>query len=342
VLAIEEISMLNADLFTKLDAVFSSIRRAPDLPFGGVTLAVSGDFMQLPPVDGTFAFCSPAWERCRFVQVPFTQPHRYVNDPGYADMLLRVRVGRPTQHDLDALRTRVGAVVGGHGTRVRPTTLFPHRADVDRLNAMQLNALAMPEQVYRAVDTEFQRPEARAGTGFRPPARRTGRQPGAAHTNALDSAIPREVRLRVGAQVMLKKNLDVAGGLANGTRGVVIDMDNEGATIETSAGRRVEITMAEWTAGTEDAYVVRQQIPLILAWGITIHASQGATLDSAACDVGQKIFSPGQAYVALSRCRSIDSLTLVAFSPAAIRCDQRALAFLSRATPSATTTTAAV
>jgi hypothetical protein len=319
VLAIEEISMICAELWTKLDAVFRTVRKRPEEAFGGITLAVSGDFLQLPPVEGNLAFRSTSWTACQFMPVEFDRPHRYAGDLAFAETLLRIRVARHTAADVALIASRVGSRVGRE--RIRPTTLFPLRRDADRLNEQEMRKLSGPETVYTAEDCMCTRREV-GGISVR-----TEKAVTDAFLRMLDTAIPRVLRLRVGAQVMLKKNLDVSSGLANGTRGVVVELRPAAVVIETLAGRRVPIERCEWTAGTSETYAHRLQIPLILAWGLTIHAAQGATLDSVVCDVGASIFDQGQAYVALSRCRSLSALSLVSFSPGAIKCNRLALAF---------------
>ena len=145
----------------------------------------------------------------------------------------------------------------------------------------------------------------------------------------LNNTIPKIVSLKIGAQVMLTYNQDVQGGLCNGSRGVVIGYVGDG--VEVKFLNRVEIILrVERTYKTRDNKVVgRTQMPLIVAYSTTIHKSQGATLDYIVVDIGTSVFLPAQAYVALSRCRTLEGTFICAFTEKSItNVDKEALNFL--------------
>ena len=196
---------------------------------------------------------------------------------------------------------------------VKPTVLNSRRIDVDFENDQELEKLGGPTKDFAAFD-EFQprNSHARAEHYFK----------------QLDDAIPKYIYLKVGAQVMLKANLDIPGGLANGSRGVVTEILDAGVKVKWNNGKTTLVAKHTWLQEDKDGKAMRSQIPLILAWSLTIHKVQGCTLDLAVCNLGPSIFCPGQAYVALSRVRSLSGLYLSELYPSVINADQDALAYV--------------
>jgi ATP-dependent DNA helicase PIF1 len=136
-----------------------------------------------------------------------------------------------------------------------------------------------------------------------------------------------ELRLRLGAQVMITANLDLAKGIVNGTRGVIEEITKDSAVVRLRNGKR--ITVKPRVFETAHSRIGRQQLPLVPAWAVTIHKSQGQTLDCAEIDLGERVFADGQAYVALSRVKSLDGLFLRTFRRTAIRAAPAVTAFAS-------------
>ena len=296
-LVIDEISMATGALLETLDAVAKAMRRSPK-PFGGLQLLFSGDFYQLPPVTKTgatlFAFESPLWRTLVPTSIVLTDMHRQT-DPLFQRILGEARIGALTPESVALLATRKG--LDWQSLKIRPTLLFPRNAEVDAINDANLRALKGPKHSYTAKtvgasprqlnDPAFQRSLA-----------------------SLDKDAPYRIdlELAVDAQVMLLHNLNPSAGLVNGSRGVVVEFDGEGnPLVEFLNGTKLVLGPHLWPleSGSE---VGREQIPLRLAWACTIHKAQGATLDSALIDVGDNTFEAGQAYVALSRVKSIDAL----------------------------------
>jgi len=297
-LVIDEISMATGALLETLDAVAKAMRRSPK-PFGGLQLLFSGDFYQLPPVvkSGTtvFAFESPLWSTLVPTSIVLTDMHRQT-DPVFQQILGEARVGSLSPESMAILKTRKG--LEWQSLKIRPTLLFPRNAEVDAINDANLRALKGPKHTYTAKtvgaspkqlnDLPFQRALA-----------------------SLDKDAPYRIdlELAVDAQVMLLYNLNPAAGLVNGSRGVVVGFE-EGTSnplVEFLNGVRLPIGPHLWPLDSESE-IGREQIPLRLAWACTIHKAQGATLDSALIDVGDNTFEAGQAYVALSRVKSLDAL----------------------------------
>ena len=319
-LIIDEISMLTLDLLDKLDDIGKRMRRS-DKPFGGLQLLLVGDFCQLPPVmkdcELQFAFESSRWSTIVQKTVELKEIHRQ-KDPVFQTVLGEARRGSLSPESIALLKGRMG--LDWKKQKIRPTLLFPKNAEVDMINAANLKALKGIRPFM---------------AGFKSSGKTKTDLTGEAFLRAVaaldkDSMYRAKLELAVGAQVMLVKNLDVPGGLVNGSRGVVVRFADDGSPIvEFLNGREVQMSLQEWPI---DGYpgVTRTQYPLRLAWACTIHKAQGATLDSALIDIGLGVFEVGQAYVALSRVKSLDSLFVHSFSPEAFRLHTRVEAFYKR------------
>ena len=212
ILIIDEVSMLGAAFFDKLDFIGRDIRKSPDIPFGGLQIIFSGDFLQLPPVNDKFTFESFAWKEIENLGLKtfvLEEPKRY-EDIEWFYMLLRIREAKPTTEDIKFLRTRVKAyqdylksLESNETLVVKPTILFSKKVDVEYENNRELDELPGMFKDFKAEDIF---------TAFNSHARPEH------YMKPLDDAIPVYIRLKIGAQVMLKANLDIQGGLANGTQ----------------------------------------------------------------------------------------------------------------------------
>lgn len=343
ILAIDEISMISGSFWTKLNAVLGAVLERPDLPFGGMQIIACGDFLQLPPVTGGWVFQRPEWTACNFRVFKFTEPYRFRTDMRFHELLLRARFGACTASDEALLRSRLH-IPGSPPERadfsvVKATKFFSLKRDADQLNMRELAALPGPSTVFCATDS-MDKPNFNASSISKNTKGQKCRQRqkipltdlNGAWATMLDHAIPREIVLKVGAQVMLKKNLNVEIGLVNGSRGVVESLSPDALWARVHFVNDMTITVPRqvWSVGDAETQASRLQIPLILAWGLTIHSSQGATLDVAECDIGHSVFAEGQAYVAMSRVRTLGGLRLSEYTPKAVKCDADAAAYVSR------------
>lgn len=308
VLIIDEISMVGKNFFELLSYIAQNIRHSKQ-PFGGMRLIVSGDFLQLPPIDDEWVFKSDVWTACRFKVVRYEKFYRFT-DQSYADMLTRIRVGMPTEDDIETLKNKIKDYKHYldvmEDNPIKPTIIFSYRKDVEEINNRNLQKLTTKEVVYKAVDSK-------------------------AHTfdDVLEHTAPKELRLKVGAQVMLTKNLSLEEGLCNGSRGVVVSTARDTVEVLFKNGMRLHLEAFVSDCEINGVKVSRSQIPLILAYALTIHKVQGSTIDFCVINLGPSIFCDGQAYVALSRVRSWDSLLLTSFIPESIKCNGEALEFLN-------------
>lgn len=325
-LIIDEISMMSAELFDKLNQVAQKIRHSA-APFGGLQLLLCGDFYQLPPVidavGGTntssskiFAFEAESWSSVVNEKVVLTIVHRQKDDI-FKQLLERVRCGTITPEDADLLRTRKG--LDWSENTIKPTLLFPIRSRVDAINNANLKALTGESIIWKA-KTIFTATGG-AGTSIATPDRPLEEVEKIIAYYDKDAPYDDTLELRNGAQVMLITNLSLDTGLVNGSRGIVVGFNTAGPEplpiVEFLNGRREIITRNSWAI--DDTNINRSQIPLRLAYAVTIHKVQGATLDCALIDIGRTTFEYGQAYVALSRVKSLDALYIYDFNEAAIR-----------------------
>lgn len=318
ILIIDEVSMLTSDFLEKLNEVAQIVRR-DKRPMGGLQVIFVGDFYQLPPVvkadeegkrEIPFVFDSPVWKEIVARTISLKQIVRQA-DPEFQKVLNEARIGEVSEQSLDILRLRQG--LEWQKELIRPTLLFTRRVEVDIVNDKNLRALTTERKLF-AADTVFAPLESLRGVSKETPEIKRA-------IEKLDKDAPYlvELILAVGAQVMLLTNMDPQQGLVNGSRGVVMGFDSMGTPlVQFRNGQPIPIPAATWESEQIEG-LSRKQIPLRLAYAITIHKAQGATLDSALIDIGSNTFEYGQAYVALSRVKSLDSLYIWDVEPSAFR-----------------------
>nr|XP_018913022.1 PREDICTED: ATP-dependent DNA helicase PIF1 [Bemisia tabaci] len=291
-LVIDEISMVDGDYFDKIEAVARRVRNS-DAPFGGIKLILCGDFLQLPPVakDSKTRFCfqSEAWSRCELQCFNLKEVHRQ-SDPEFINMLNNIRVGRVTPEVSDRLIATARNNLEKDG--IVPTQLCCRTREAEQINETKLAELQGEMRKFEARDS--------------------------GNSASLDdqTRVSKTLCLKVGAQVMLLKNVSVTKGLVNGARGVVSKFSAEGHPVVVfCSGESYTCKPEKWFVKTTGGGVItRIQIPLQLAWAFSIHKSQGLTLDCVEMALSG-VFEAGQAYVALSRAQSLDTLRVVDFDP---------------------------
>jgi ATP-dependent DNA helicase PIF1 len=325
ILIIDEVSMMSKKLFELLDAVGKSVRRNVK-PFGGIQLLFSGDFYQLPPVGNKdepetsqFCFESPLW----FETFLLTN-HINLNtifrqsDPIYQRILNQLREGRLKRSSNDILLLNVGKELPEE-LLVRPTKLFPTRNKVDSINFAEMNKLVGCEYEFKMkynVDLEMSANERNTRLQF------TSAQIKTELTYLQGNVRCDEiVKLKLGAQVMCVVNIELENGdiLCNGAQGIVVDISPLGLPIvKYRNGYQMVMEYHVWPSELIPG-IGLSQLPLILAWALTIHKSQGSTLEIAEVDAGTGIFECGQTYVALSRVKSLEGLYLTSFDASRVK-----------------------
>jgi ATP-dependent DNA helicase PIF1 len=316
ILLIDEISMLGKRIFELINEVVCAIRKQNN--FGGIQLIVSGDFLQLPPVKDFFVFESDKWESLNFKIISLSFPHRFTDSRFYS-LLKRARVGKLNKDDRKILESRT--ISFNEQNPIKPTIIHSLNYDVEEENERELTKLTTPLKSFQAFDS-FNILSKKTKMPFHPTEKQLQQ-----FNNILEQMARNIARFKIGAQVMLTYNFDIEHGLANGSRGVIVDIDiNNNITVLFKCGK-IQIpvygflttTIITDSKGEEQKIeLTRWQFPLILAWSSTIHKIQGSTLDCALIDLGESIFSPAMGYVALSRVRTIDSLYLSSFDSSKI------------------------
>ncbi|XP_075615846.1 ATP-dependent DNA helicase PIF1 [Balearica regulorum gibbericeps] len=308
-LIIDEISMVDGKFFDKLEAVARAVRKR-DEPFGGIQLIICGDFLQLPPVckaneETKFCFQAKSWRKCIHINMELTEVRRQT-DKTFVSLLSAVRLGRCTE-EVTRLLMQTAANRSEHDG-ILATRLCTHKDDVEVTNERRLQQLSGKVHTFEALDSDPML------------------------VKLIDAQCPvgGRVELKLGAQVMLAKNLDVSQGLVNGARGVVVGFESEQKglpKVRFLCGVTQVIKMEKWIfKGPSGVHLSRQQLPLKLAWAISIHKSQGMSLDCVEISLS-RVFESGQAYVALSRARSLAGLRVLDFDPKVVRADPSVLQF---------------
>ncbi len=329
---IDEISMVRADLLDAVDMTLRRYRRS-DKPFGGVQLLMIGDARQLSPVvkeserqymeqvyPSPYFFHSKALRRLQYITIEFEKVYRQ-QDLEFLDILNAVRENRLEGELLRKLNSRVGAACG-HGKNAddtsEPIRLMTHNRQADDVNSRKLDALP-GEAVSFAAEVEGDFPE---------------------NSYPADEMLV----LKKGSQVMFIRN-DSEGRFYNGKIGRVESFDSDDSvTVSDADGNLISVQPVEWQnikyALDEESGEIKQniigqfrQLPLRIAWAITIHKSQGLTFDRVTIDAGAA-FAFGQVYVALSRCRTLEGISLDSpISPSAIYSDSDVSSFDEAMTP---------
>ena len=316
VLIIDEVSMLSPETLSMVELVCRKVRQSHE-PFGGLQLVLAGDFFQLPPVvrqeenyddDGDqtrlieveqkrFAFDSAVWDQAKLVVCYLTDQYRQ-SDPDFLSLLLSIRSNTFNDQHLDKLQSR----------RVQPEKipldapkLFSHNIDVDNVNQSMLKKLSGLTRTFNMTSWGY------------------GPIVASLKKNCLS---PEDLHLKVGARVMFTKN-NSRLGFVNGTLGEVVGFafETERPIVKIKNSREIEVEQMNWMIedrGRELAGVT--QFPLRLAWAITVHKSQGMSLDEAVMDLSN-VFEYGQGYVALSRVRDLSGLHLLGWNDRTFQVD---------------------
>ena len=311
-LIIDEISMLNNEMFVDISHLLCIIKGNTE-PFGGVQVLLCGDFCQLPPVEPDYAFMCEEWERAGLTTITLTQSYRQGDDLAFFQMLQRLRFAKPSREDISSLRSRVNLSYDDQD--INPTRLYALNRDVEKINIHAYNGLVEQGRRNMAYKSTYTNKEARDWADA--------------------CGIPEVVYLCEGCQVVLTRNLDSEAGLVNGSRGVVVSVGSEGPFVRFLNNRTVQIGFATAEMEQKNLLASNQKVnpvtvdymPIRLAYALTIHKSQGMTLDAVEIDLGYSIFSPGQAYTALSRAKNLDSVWITKFTPSSFKTDQEVLRF---------------
>ena len=306
VLIVDEISMLTPETFSTVDIVCKKIKNSNEL-FGGMQVILVGDFFQLPPIikpiledtgqfefaeisKAHFAYDSSLWARLNPSVCYLTEQHRQ-DDDSFLSILSSIRCGSFDRDNLSQIEKRM---IGYRAVPKDITKLFSHNAEVDRVNIEMLSKLPGEPQTFLM---DKKGPEALVST---------------LQKGCLS---PETMHLKVGAVVIFTKN-NSKKGFVNGTLGMIdgFDKTSGNPVVKIRSGKRIEAEPMDWTIQENGEVFARiTQLPLRLAWAITVHKSQGMSLDEAVMDLS-RVFEFGQGYVALSRVRRLSGVHLLGYN----------------------------
>ena len=346
-LILDEVSMLSKRLFELLDAIGKDIR-GNKLPFGGIQLIFTGDFYQLPPIGGTeegsgqFCFESDLWYNTFPLDnhIELTKLFRQ-KDPQYKHILNNIREGKIDSADMSVLRTRLNISYNKDDHNgVVPTKLFATKASVDRMNQQEFDKLTTQSYEYNCIQKGDCVGNIESGKSFsgdfiakcKKELTATKKE---MEFRFLSENCPMEkmLCLKEGANVMCTVNLDLEAGICNGSVGVITGFSVGSGmpmpTVKFSNGVVRQMGIKYWQS-EEFPILAIGQIPLKLAWAMTIHKSQGATLTMGEVDIGSSVFECGQTYVALSRIQSLEGLYLCGLNPSKIKVNAKVRDFYSK------------
>lgn len=322
VFVIDEVSMLPRDVLQYVDMVLRYVHKKPHTPFGGKMIVLCGDLLQLGPVKGSWFFDAPVWKEVAFRTICLNVPMRQADDTLWFHRLQRIRQGKPTPYDLESLQRLVKPMtteelvnefVGGRRTPI----MFTHRAQVDSMNNAVLEALEGEEIVLKTEMLHNGEPQDVLGK----------------------YEIPKSITVKPGALCIITR-VCITGDSVLRYPGELCEFVSVGGTTIAP-----DIILRFLSDGTEinlyrvtTAIVLRDfdtrrdvyeffYFPIALAYGITIHAAQGMTLDKLTAALGKSVFAEGQAYTALSRVRKAADVTLLEFDPSCVKTSRKALKF---------------
>ena len=324
ILIIDEVSMMSSKLFEILNSIGKSVRKCSRKPFGGLQVIFCGDFFQLPPIsrgnddNSEFCFQHPDFEESFPTQIEFTTIFRQL-DPVYTKILNQIRKGRISKKSVSTLKKHVNRQIESN---LIPTRLCPRKKQVDIINQRAMDKLESPSFFFEAQRSliptdELDLNQQRRMEECSPEARDYE------YTYLFNNVnCSHQLELKEGAQVMCVVNLDVDSSdypIGNGSLGIITEFTGNGLPVVSFRNGLVKtIGYHDWISEDWPGLSIRQ-IPLILSWAMTIHKSQGCSLEMAEIDLGSDIFECGQSYVGLSRIVSLEGLYLTNFNPYKIR-----------------------
>lgn len=297
ILIIDEISMLNPELFQRLDLLGRKLRNN-DKPFGGIQIILSGDFCQLPTVNSHY-FCFEALNWNSVIDYTFylNENLRLNNSENiFQNSLNEIRLGIVSEETKNLLKSRIKSRENIFG--IIPTTLYPIKKKVKEYNEKKLKELLDKNIDFLEYNAEYKY------------SKTISNDQKIFLKDCIDKnkTIDNYIKLCIGAQVIVNVSIP-SQNLYNGSRGIIIGFDKNLPIVKFLDGKEKTIELYKWELdyGT---IISKIQIPLILGWAMTIHKSQGMTLDYVYTDIGDSIFEYGQTYVVLSRVKSLESLFL--------------------------------
>ena len=286
ILIIDEVSMLDNILCNTISDILKACKNT-DRVFGGIQMIFVGDFFQLPPITNNFCFLSSSWIELNPKIIELTELIRQTDDKLFQLILAKLRFGKLTKQIYDILIKNKEITFAD----IKPTRLYPNNVDVDKINQKEIKKLLVNEPKSNTFVAYFTK---------------------VANDSLKQKLNEYTIFLCVGSQVMITRNISIENELVNGTRGVVVDINKSSCFVKTLNGLIHEINY--YPQEYKNNYVKNLTImfmPIKLAYALTIHKSQGSTIDYLEIDLGSKIFEYGQGYTALSRGKKLENIKII-------------------------------
>ena len=284
VIIIDEISMMDEELFELISKILMKIKNN-DLPFGGIQVILIGDFYQLPPINGDYCFMSPLWEQLFFKSVILTELIRQKDDNKLQLILEEIRNDKPSDETIEILKSL--KTTSFKNKDVKPTKLYPINVNVDKINNNEFMRLVKKNngeiKSYKAISNKGEK---------------------------VDNY---DITLTIGAQIMVIRNISITNKLYNGTRGIVCALKEKEVIIRDINDNLHSIEYYS-DINQNNKNKIISFMPLKLAYAMSIHKSQGYSIDYLEIDLGDDIFISGQLYTALSRATNINNIKIVNLS----------------------------
>lgn len=305
ILIIDEISMISAELFDKLDYIARKIRNSTE-PFGGIQLIVCGDFNQLPPVEGNLTFLSNSWSKAIKKSIMFKEIFRQNSDPKFCEILKQIRMDCLTAENNEILENCLYNEVD----EAKATYLFSHKIDAENKNRQEINKIKDEEVVFKAYCIGNDDPNEIGAEKWCP--------------------APLTLVLKKGCRVILLKNISYDDGLVNGSAGTIVEISCGYPVVLFDNGIKQIIVPNQYVLkeGEVEKYILFQ-IPLTLGYAITIHKSQGMTLRNGIIIKLDKCFADGQIYVGLSRSDCLKKVKIIGYNKKKIKTNKNVVKYYS-------------
>lgn len=277
---IDEISMMSDELLELIDQLFKKIK-SNILPFGGIQLIMVGDFHQLPPIKGNYCFNSIIWSSLNMNKIILTELIRQKDDIVLQEILEEMRIGKISDESFSILKSLNNTKFTGD---IKPTKLFPINTNVDKINNIEFQKLVA---INNNITTTYK----------------------AVSKYKIDNLHTYDICLTINAQIMVIRNISVENHLVNGTRGIIVGLQDKCVIIKDI--NNIFHTINYFTEINKNKRNSISFMPLKLAYAISIHKSQGSSIDCLELDLGDDIFVSGQTYTALSRATNIKNIRII-------------------------------
>ena len=285
-LIIDEISMMDDELFELINQLLKTVRKT-DKIFGGIQVILVGDFHQLPPINNNYCFNSPLWNDLNLTSIVLTEIIRQKDDDVLKQILEEIRNEKLSDNSLEILQNLV--IKDKDDSDIKPTRLYPINTNVDKINNYEYKKLL---NTNKGIEVLYK-----------------------ASANIKDTNLSNyDINLTLNAKIMIIRNICMEKKLVNGTRGIVIELRKTGIVMKDIDGNLhlIEYHIDKNVNGKKKLEIAF--LPVKLAYAMSIHKSQGASIDNLEVDLGDDIFISGQLYTALSRATNIKHLRLSNFS----------------------------